>query len=357
LKKTHEPVEYKGCAKAQKNLLENEYIRVTFNEKGQITSIFDKEAGLETAKGLCNDFKMYKDVTSYYDAWDIDSMYESLPVPLNENAKLEVMYEGGLIAGIRIERNLNNSRMTQEVTLASKSRRVDFNTTIEWNEDHKLLKVNFPTNIHCDEALHEIQFGHVKRPTHRSRRYDADRYEVCNHKWTAVAEAERGFALLNDCKYGVSTDGGSINLTLLKSPLVPDMTADRGIHNFTYSIYLWNGAFSESDMIKQAYQLNSPVLTTAGDIGQMSVFSVDKNNIIIETVKLAEDHSGDIIIRMYESMKTATVCNLYTALPVSYAAQTDMLENIQKEIPCDETRIPLFFRPFEIKTVRIKCGA
>jgi len=357
LEKTHETVEYTGFAKAQKYLLENEYIRVTFNEKGQITSIFDKEAGLETAKGLCNDFKMYRDVTSNYDAWDIDSMYESLPVPLNENAKLEVMYEGSLTAGIRIERNLNNSRMTQEVTLASKSRRIDFNTTIEWNENHKLLKVSFPTNIHCDEALHEIQFGHIKRPTHRSRRYDADRYEVCNHKWTAVTEAARGFALLNDCKYGVSTDGGSINLTLLKSPLVPDMTADRGIHNFTYSIYLWNGAFSESDMIKQAYQLNSPVLTAAGGIGQMSVFSVDKNNIIIETVKLAEDHSGDIIIRIYESMKTATVCNLYTALPVSYAAQTDMLENIQKEIPCDETRIPLFFRPFEIKTVRIKCGA
>ncbi|MDI9482696.1 MAG: glycoside hydrolase family 38 C-terminal domain-containing protein [Bacillota bacterium] len=357
VEKTDETIEYAGFAKAQKYLLENEYIRVTFNEKGQITSIFDKETGLETAKGLCNDFKMYKDVTSYYDAWDIDSMYESLPITMNENANMEVMYEGGLIAGIRIERNLNNSRMAQEITLTSKSRRVDFNTTIEWNENHKLLKVNFPTNIYCDEALHEIQFGHVKRPTHKSRRYDADRYEVCNHKWTAVTEATRGFALLNDCKYGVSTDGGSINLTLLKSPLVPDMTADRGIHSFTYSIYLWNGAFSESDMIKQAYQLNSPVHTVIGESGQMSVFSVDKNNIIIETVKPAEDHSGDIILRIYESMKTTTSCNLYTAFPVSYAAQTDMLENVQKEISCDKTTIPLFFRPFEIKTIRIKFEA
>lgn len=163
--------------------------------------------------------------------------------------------------------------------------------------------------------------------------------------------------MLNDCKYGVSTDGGSINLTLLKSPLVPDMTADRGIHSFTYSIYLWNGAFSESDMIKQAYQLNSPVHTVIGESGQMSVFSVDKNNIIIETVKPAEDHSGDIILRIYESMKTTTSCNLYTAFPVSYAAQTDMLENVQKEISCDKTTIPLFFRPFEIKTIRIKFEA
>src|SRR5690606_5924295 len=107
VEKTDETIEYAGFAKAQKYLLENEYIRVTFNEKGQITSIFDKETGLETAKGLCNDFKMYRDVTSHYDAWDIDSMYESLPISMNENANMEVMYEGGLIAGIRIERNLN----------------------------------------------------------------------------------------------------------------------------------------------------------------------------------------------------------------------------------------------------------
>ena len=134
---------------------------------------------------------MYRDITSHYDAWDIDSMYECLPVPLDNSAEIQVLYQGSLQAAIRVRRKLNNSDMIQEITLRSKSRRVDFKTKIDWRENHKLLKVNFSTNIHANEALHEIQFGYVKRPNHKSKQYDADRFEICNHKWTAVAEGKR----------------------------------------------------------------------------------------------------------------------------------------------------------------------
>lgn len=349
----NEPVENGINVRAGKYFLENEFLRVTFNEKGQICSIIDRQTGFETVKGLCNDFRMYRDITSNYDAWDIDSMYEKAPVPLDNNAEIEVLYQGRLQAAIRVRRKLNNSEMTQEITLRSNSRRVDFKTTIDWREDHKLLKVNFPTNIHTNEALHEIQFGYVKRPNHRSRQYDADRFEVCNHKWTAVAEARRGFAILNDCKYGVNVSGGSINLTLLKSPLVPDMTADRGIHEFTYSFYLWNGSFEDSDVIREAYNLNTPVSSADGDAGEMRLFSVDRKDVIIETVKLAEDRSGDVILRLYQSTGATTACSLHTALPVEKAWETNMLEETEKEIEVDNRFIRLVFRPFEVKTLRL----
>lgn len=349
----NEPVENGINVRAGKYFLENEFLRVTFNEKGQICSIIDRQTGFETVKGLCNDFRMYRDITSNYDAWDIDSMYEKAPVPLDNNAEIEVLYQGRLQAAIRVRRKLNNSEMTQEITLRSNSRRVDFKTTIDWREDHKLLKVNFPTNIHTNEALHEIQFGYVKRPNHRSRQYDADRFEVCNHKWTAVAEARRGFAILNDCKYGVNVSGGSINLTLLKSPLVPDMTADRGIHEFTYSFYLWNGSFEDSDVIREAYNLNTPVSSADGDAGEMRLFSVDRKDVIIETVKLAEDRSGDVILRLYQSTGATTACSLHTALPVEKAWEANMLEETEKEIEVDNRFIRLVFRPFEVKTLRL----
>lgn len=243
--------------------------------------------------------------------------------------------------------------MTQDITLKSKSRRVDFKTRIVWNEDHKLLKVNFPTNIHTNEALHEVQFGYVKRPNHKSRQYDADRFEVCNHKWTAITEAKRGFAILNDCKYGVNVSDGSINLTLLKAPLVPDMTADKGTHEFTYSFYLWNGDFSDSNVIREAYNLNSPVLSIEGDAGEMQIFNVDQKEIIIETVKLAEDRSGDIILRLYQSTGTRTECNIKTSLTIDRVWETNMLEQIEREIEKNQNIFRLLFKPFEVKTVRI----
>jgi alpha-mannosidase len=243
--------------------------------------------------------------------------------------------------------------MTQTISLRPGSRRVDFHTVIDWKESHKLLKVNFPVNVYNTEALHEIQFGHIARPTHKSRPFDADRFEVCNHKWTALIEGNRGVAVLNDSKYGVNVDGNSINLTLLKSALAPDMNADKGRQEFTYALYAWTGPFFDSGLVQQGYDLNVETVTAAGDGGQGSLFSVDAPNVIIETVKPAEDGSGDVIVRLYESMRTATRCTLSTLLPAGKAAQTNMLEEFERNVELQNGSLALDFRPFEIKTIRI----
>ncbi|MDF1515779.1 MAG: glycoside hydrolase family 38 C-terminal domain-containing protein, partial [Anaerolineae bacterium] len=255
--------------------LENAFMRVTFNDKGEISSLIDKQADqAELAAGLCNSFAMYKDVPTLFDAWDIDSMYELLPVPLDEPATFEVISSGPLVATIRITRRLNNSQMSQEVSLRRASRSLEFKTTIDWQERHKLLKVKFPVNIHSNDAIHEIQFGHIRRPNHRSRPFDGDRFEVANQKWTALAQGNQGCAVLNDCKYGVNVLGNSINLTLLKSAMAPDMHADLGLQEFSYAFYIWTGSFAGSDLIHEAYALNCPVMVVPGDAGTRSLFSV-----------------------------------------------------------------------------------
>lgn len=354
LQAVDETVATPNVLKANENCLENKVLRIKFNDAGEITSIYDKEACRELAAGLCNSFKMYKDVTTCYDAWDIDSMYEKLPVELDEKAIINVVCEGPLVATLRIERKLHNSRLTQEVSLRRGSRRVEFKTTVDWQESHKLLKVAFPVNIHSDEGIQEIQFGHIRRPSHRSRQYDADRFEVCNHKWTAVMEGNRGFAVLNDCKYGINVFNGSINLTLLKSALVPDMYADKGVQEFTYAFYAWNGPFIESGVVREAYELNCPVLAVKGSAGEKSLFRLDHPAVIIETVKLAEDRSDDLIVRLYESLGSTVRCALHVDLPVMKAVQTNMLEADEEELDVKEREIGLEFRPFEIKTVRLK---
>jgi alpha-mannosidase len=346
-------VEPLNTLRATDSLLENEHLRVTFNAKGEITSILDKDAGRELAAGRCNSLRMYKDVPTSWDAWDLDSMYTLTPVELADRASIEVVAAGPLVATIRVSRKLHESAMTQEISLRRGSRRVDLLTSVDWQESHKLLKVNFAVNVHATEAIHEIQFGHIRRPNHKSRPFDADRFEVPHHKWTAIAEGNRGFAVLNDCKYGINVLGNSINLTLLKSALAPDMVADKGQQEFTYAFTAWNGSFADSPVVQEAYALNCPVTTAPGAAGERSLFSLDAPNVVIETVKPAEDGSGDVIVRMYESKRMATRCTLSTSLPIRGAAQTDMLERVEEELRCEGDKIELEFRAFEVKTLRL----
>ncbi|HBQ64183.1 MAG TPA: alpha-mannosidase, partial [Clostridiales bacterium] len=253
---------------ARTDLLENTYLRVTLDAFGGIISIYDKESRQELAAGTCNRLILYKDVPTRFDAWDIDSMALLCPAEDGgEPAEAEVLSRGPLEARIRITRKLRDSRMVQEISLRRDSRRLDFETRIDWQETHKLLKVEFPTMIQTEEALHEIQFGHLRRPTHASRVHDAERFEVPQQKWTALAEEGRGVAVLNDCKYGVGTHGGTIALTLLKSSLAPDMGADRGVQEFTYSFTCWNGSFRDSGLVREAYDLNVPAQVCRGTAG------------------------------------------------------------------------------------------
>ena len=335
--------------------LENEHLKVVVNASGEITTLLDKASGRNLAAGPCNQFRLYKDVPGWFDAWDLDSMYKLQPVELAPGADISIGSRGPLFASLKIRRTIHDSPIEQEIILQAGSRRLDFRTRVDWRESHKILKVNFPVTIRAKDALHEIQFGHIQRPTHATQPYDAARFEVCNHKWTALAEEGRGAAILNDCKYGISVEGNSLNLTLLKSALAPDMTADKGLQEFTYAFTCWNGALRESGVVQAAYDLNVPVRCVGGNGGEASLFSVDQSNIIIETVKPAEDGSGDVIVRLYEGMRTATRCRLKTALPFSKAIQTNMLEVGTQALKVSAKGvIPLDFRPFEIKTLRLR---
>jgi alpha-mannosidase len=344
-----------SALRASRRLLENERIAVSFNDRGEITSIRDKEAGSELATGPCNALAMYRDVPTAWDAWDVDSMYALTPVELSEKASVEVLDQGPLVARLRFTRRINESDLVQVVSLRRGARRVDFKTIVEWRESHKLLKVCFPVDIRSRDALHEIQFGHLPRPTHLSRQFDADRFEVSAHRWSALVEEGRGFAVLNDCKYGVNVLGGSINLTLLKSPLAPDMGADKGHHDFTYAMYSWNGSFAASGLVREGYELNCPVTCAAGIAGERSLLRINSPHVVLETVKPAENGSAEIlVVRLYESMRTATRCTLATELPVTSVEEADMRERPLRGLEIRDGKVALSFRPFEIKTLLLR---
>ena len=345
-----------NSVKVTETSLENDLIHASFNHRGELISLVDKQTRIDMMAGAGNRFCLYKDIPARFDAWDIDSMTESLLMLTEEPAQLEIIQSTDLIGKIKLTRRIHQSTLTQLISLRKNSRRIEFETTIDWQESHKLLKVAFPVNIHANEAIHEIQFGHIRRPNHRSRPFDADRFEVCNHKWTALVEENRGVAILNDCKYGINVLDNSMNLTLLKSALAPDPVADKGIQTFTYAIYYWNGSFGDSDVIREGYEMNCPIQVHSGAAGKASVFGIDAKNIILETIKLAEDGSNDIIVRLYEAKRNLTHCVLSTTLPVIKATETDMLERYKSELSVSNKLIDLDFRPFEVKTLRLFIG-
>ena len=339
---------------AEGAVIENELIRAALNKKGEVISFITKKDGREYAGGAMNRFLMYKDVPRKFDAWDIDSNYELQPVDIESPVQLKVQEAGGLRAVIRLERRVLDSVISQDIRLDGGSPRLDFVTHVEWAQTHRLLKVAFPVNVQATEGINEIQFGYMARPTHRSRPYDSDRFEVCNQRYSALCDQGRGAALLNDSKYGISMHGSELRLTLLRGGASPEMSSDQGPHDFTYSFVAWEGSFLDSPVVRQAYELNVPPLTAEGTSEAFSAFSLDAANVFIDTVKPAQDGSGDLILRLYEAKKAETDCMLSIHLPVKEAVLCDMLENSPETLPLQDGRIALRFGIFEVKTIRIR---
>ncbi len=335
-------------------VLENDHVRAEFNDRGEIVSFVLKASGREFAAGPMNRLLMYKDVPRLFDAWDIDSNYILQPVAIDEPVKLIIREAGGLRAVLRVERRVLNSAFAQDIVLEADSRRVDFVTDVDWHELHRLLKVEFPVAVRAAEGINEIQFGYMKRPTHRSRLYDSDRFEVCNQRYSALCDENRGAAVLNDCKYGVSMNGNALQLTLLRAAASPEMRADNGTHRFTYAFTAWEGDFMNCDVVREAYDLNVPMRVTGGACEGFSAFGVDAPNVFIDTVKPAEDGSGDIVLRLYEAKRADTACALRVSLPVRRAWACDLLEDKREELTLADGGIDLRFHTFEVKTLRLE---
>ena len=346
-----------GCATVTATeagfVMENALVRAVVNDRGEVVSFILKESGREFASGAMNRFRLFKDVPRRWDGWDIDSNYVDQEIEGAYDISVEPA-EQGIEAVLKVKGKMLDSSYTQYIRLAKDSTRIEFETEVDWKELHKLLKVGFPVDVYAENAINEMQFGYVERPTHRSKLYDKERFEVCNHRYTALRDGSHGAAVMNDCKYGISVNGNSMELTLLRSGACPDFRTDNRVHNFTYAFTAWEGDFASCDVVKQAYEVNINPAVVMGGALDASYLSVDNDNVIIDTVKMAEDGSGDIIVRLYESKKAAVTTKLHVNFAKDFkACDCDMLENARGDIEVSDGAVELAFRAFEIKTIRI----
>ncbi len=286
--------------------LENGLVRVRINAKGQLTSVYDLQNRREALSGNGNVFRLHEDIPNMWDAWDVDVFHKEKYEELNGAAQIELVESGPLRAAVKVVRAFSQSRIEQRIILRADSARIDFPTEVEWQEKQKFLKVAFPVGIRAMNATYEIQYGHLERPTHTNTSWDMARFEVCAQKWADLSEPGYGVALLNDCKYGHDIHGNEMVLSLLRAPISPDPLADRGRHEFTYALLPHAGDFRAGRVVEEAYALNVPLVvgeikSGAGSLpATHSFFQVDRPNVIIEAIKLAED-GGAIIVRLYEA--------------------------------------------------------
>lgn len=333
-------------------VMENNQVYVRLSRMGEVESFRLKSSEREFAKEPLNRLRIYKDVPRAFDAWDIDSNYVQQEIPGAYDVTAKVISQG-LEAVIQVTGKISKSSYTQYICLTADSRQLRFETCIDWKELHRLLKASFPVNIYTEKGINEIQFGYVERPVHRTREYDKDRFEVCNHRYSALCDGSSGAAVLNDGKYGISMNGNCLELSLLRASASPEMRADNRLHHFTYGFTAWEGGFTECDVVRQGYALNVRPLVRRGKAEMSSFLQIDKENIIMDTMKPAEDGSGDFILRFYESKKASVRARVTLRLDKFKVSLCDMLENVLEELPAEEKSFSLSFGVFEIKTVRI----
>ncbi|TFD52951.1 alpha-mannosidase [Cryobacterium frigoriphilum] len=350
-------------------VLRNAHVAVTIDADGLFSSVRDLATDRELiptgARG--NLLQLYRDTPNQWDAWDIDAHYRHTVTDLAAAESVTPVDAGHpLAAAVRITRSLGGSTVVETITLDDDSHAVDLHFEIDWHERQKLLKLTFPLDVLAERAASEIQFGHVFRPTHANTSWDAARFETVAHRWIHVGEPGYGVAIANDAVYGHSifrapttqSDARpttTVQLSLLRAPLYPDPSADQGSHEFRVAIRV--GA-SLADAVAEGYRLNLPLrkVTGVGPGAIKPLLHVDNPAVVVEAVKLAEDGSGDVVVRLYEAHGTRARARLTRSFEAADAYETDLLERPLPGPVAAQTQFgaefTLTLRPFQLVTLR-----
>ncbi|WP_405984319.1 alpha-mannosidase [Streptomyces sp. NBC_00872] len=360
-------------------VLSNGLLEVEIDGRGLVVSVYDISAERETvAPGeAANLLQIHPDFPNQWDAWDVDEFYRNTVTDLTQLDELTPV-EGTDAASVRLVRTFGASKVTQVLTLAPGVKRLDIDTEVDWHETEKFLKAAFPLDVHAERYASETQFGHVYRATHTNTSWEAAKFEACNHRFVHLEEPGWGVALVNDSTYGHdvtrtvrTSDAGTtttVRVSLLRAPRFPDPETDQGVHRFRHA--LAPGA-SIGDAVREGYRINLPERGVTGDTEVAPLVTVDNDAVVVSALKLADDGSGDLVVRLYESTGGRAKVRVGLGFEATGLEATDLLERPLRDAgPAEgeerpETRerpeltdgaVRLSLRPFELITLRLTRG-
>ncbi|GAA2612354.1 glycoside hydrolase family 38 C-terminal domain-containing protein [Streptomyces axinellae] len=359
--------------------LDNGLLRVTVDARGLAVSAYDIPAGRETlAPGTAaNLLQLHPDLPNKWDAWDVDAFYRNVVTDLTDAEEVLLTQESDERATVRVTRTFGqtgekSSRAVQHLTLARGQRRLDLETEVDWHETEKFLKSAFPLDLHTDRYAAETQFGHLHRPTHTNTSWEAARFEACAHRFVHLAEPGWGVALVNDSTYGHEVtrtvreaDGGTtttVRLSLLRAPRFPDPETDQGLHRFRYALVPGAGI---ADAVREGHRVNLPERHVRGAVGGVPpLVSVNSDAVTLSAVKLADDGSGDVVVRLHEAHGGRAHVTLTPGFPAGSVRPADLLERPLASPPegtglepGQDGAVRITLRPFRLLTLRMTRAA
>jgi alpha-mannosidase len=339
-----DPLQTKNEARAEKNLLENEFLRIKFSTNGTI-GIFDKETGKELFIGGEKGCKAVV-LNDPSDTWSHDIRSFSDEIGAFTDADIKVIENGPLRAAIRVTTSYGYSKLIIDWTLYTASRNLEAKVTLDWHERLKMVKFSFPVDVESPVATYETPYGHIVRSTNGD--------EDPGQRWIDLSGNHNGeiygLSVINDAKYGYNVLGSDMRISVARSspyahhnPKVLDMNIehiwmDQGIQTFRMLLVPHTGSWEKNNIVRLAEEFISPSLVMYQGIhkGMMpksgSFLAVEPQNIIVSAVKQSE-YSDDIIIRCVETSG-------------STADATIDLRFVDKKWTAK-------FRPFEIKTLKV----
>ncbi|MET9399915.1 glycoside hydrolase family 38 C-terminal domain-containing protein [Kitasatospora sp. NPDC002965] len=352
-------------------VLDNGLLSVAVDGYGLVVSAVDAASGRETvAPGArANLLQLHPDFPNMWDAWDVDQFYRNTVTDLTAADEVAVSVSSPDEAAVRVARSFGSSTVVQTLSLRAGSRRLDIDTEVDWHETEKFLKASFPLDVHTERYAAETQFGHQFRPTHTNTSWEAAKFEACNHRFVHLEEPGWGVALVTPSTYGHdvtravrATDGGTtttVRFSLLRAPRFPDPQTDQGVHRFRHALV--PGA-AIGDAVREGYAVGLPERRVTGSAEAVRpLVELDEAALVVSAVKLADDGSGDLVLRVYEAGGGRARGRLRTSFRPAAAVPCDLLERpwdgTRGEVAVDGDGVTLSLRPFELVTLRLTPSA
>lgn len=317
--------------------VETPFYSLQFNEDGSIASLFDKELEREWTDGDFNKLKIYTDNPGNYDAWDILPNYKDKQIEIKVTEPLALCEQDGESATFKAILSTEKSTWTMLIRLFRRSRGIEVENIVNWNEKHRLAKAEFGCNVLTRKALCDTSAGFIERDTHKNTTWQQARFETCHHKWADLAETDGGIAIINDGKYGIGFDNNVMSLSLLRATIRPDVTSDMGMHNFCYMIMPHSEDAVKAGVNNIAFQYNVPLVKADVEYNG-NIFAP----LYLQAMKKAED-SDMTVIRLSEQDGKRGRIKLDKKVKL-----LNMLEEVEGETDIIE------YKPFEIITIGVE---
>jgi alpha-mannosidase len=348
------------------HVMQNGLVRATVDARGLLVSVVDLASDREVIPpgAAGNLLQIHPDLPANWDAWDVDHYYRRTVTDLTALDALERATDlpPGHV-GVRVVRGFGRSRVAQLISLTPGSGRVDVDTEVDWHESETFLKAAFPLDVRAERSAAETQFGYVYRATDTNTSWEAAKFEVCAHRYLHVCEPGFGVAVVNDSTYGhdvtrtVRADGGTtttVRLSLLRAPRFPDPDTDQGVHRLRFALVPGADLLAAT---REGYRLNLPERWVPGDAVVEPLVRVDHDGVVVSAVKLADDGSGDVVVRLYEALGARATARLDLGFAATAVTVTDLLERPpdagqRPAVVLDDAGVQLTLRPFQIVTLR-----